>query len=327
MRLKVLCRLGALAAVLVVAPTHAQTFPSGDVRILVGYAPGGGTDITARQFATQLQATLGVPVIVDNRPGALGLIANKLASQAQSNGRTLLVTTSSTILAAPNMQPGFDPLKELAPVSLLTRFPGVLVVPASSRFSSLKDVVAEARANPGKLSFATSGNGSMNHLAGEMLKKMAGIDMTHVPYKGSGPALTALMGNHVEMSFAAIQGVVARVRAGQLKGLGVDGAERASALPDVPSIREAGYPEYGISNWMGVFAPPRTPDGLVAQIHARFIEALKSPDVSKALTGDGQTIVGSSPKALHDEVAREFDKIGTLIRSLNLQNEASNAGK
>lgn len=298
---------------------HAQNFPGGDVRILVGYAPGGGTDITARLFATRLTTNLGVPVVVDNRPGALGQIAAQFVSRQPSNGRTLMVSTSSVILAGPHLQPGFDPIKELAAVTMLTRFPGVLVVPASSPFKSIEDIVAEARRNPGKLTFATSGNGSMNHLAGEMLKKMAGIDMTHVPYKGSGPALTALMGKHVDMSFAAIQGAVARVRSGELRALGVDGVERAAALPDVRSIREAGYPEYGISNWTGVFAPPQTPPALIAQIQKAFAEAMKAPEVQKVLLDDGQTLVGSTPEQFRDEVVREYEKIGMLIRSLNLQ--------
>jgi tripartite-type tricarboxylate transporter receptor subunit TctC len=210
-------------------------------------------------------------------------------------------------------------VKELAAVTLLTRFPGVLVVPASSPFKTIEDIVAEARRNPGKLTFATSGNGSMNHLAGEMLKKMAGIDMTHVPFKGSGPAMTAVMGKHVDMSFAAIQGAVPRIRSGDLRALGVDGVERAQALPDVRSIREAGYPEYGISNWMGVFAPLQTSPDLVGQIRRAFLEAMKAPDVHKNLVDDGQVIVGSTSEQLQQEVVREFDRIGTLIRSLNLQ--------
>jgi tripartite-type tricarboxylate transporter receptor subunit TctC len=313
-------KLGLLFFASLIPPNylHAQTFPSGDIRILVGYAAGGGTDITARQFAARLQINLGVPVIVDNRPGALGQIAAQLVSKQPPNGRTLLVTTSSPILAAPHLQPGFNPIKELSAVSLLTRFPGVLVVPAASPLKTVEDLVAEARRNPGKLTFATSGTGSMNHLAGEMLKKMAGIDMTHVPYNGSGPALIALMGKHVDMSFAAIQGAMSRVRSGELRALGVDGAERATALPDVRSIREAGFPDYGISNWVGVFAPPQMSNDLIAQIQKAFVEALKAPNLQKALLEDGQVIVGSTPDQLQQEVGREFERIGALIRSLNL---------
>ena len=158
----------------------------------------------------------------------------------------------------------------------------------------------------------------MNHLAGEMLKKMAAIDMTHVPYKGSGPALIALMGKHVDMSFAAIQGAVSRIRSGELRALGVDGAERAPVLPDVRSIREAGFPEYGMSNWIGVFAPPQTPSDLIAQIRTVFVDALKAPEVEKVLLNDGQAIVGSTPDQLQKEVAREYEKIGALIRALNM---------
>ena len=309
----------ALIAGLMV-PVHlfAQAFPAGEVRILVGYEPGGGTDMTARAIANRLHANLGVPVIVENRPGALGQIAAQFVAKQPGNGRTLLVTTSSPILAAPHLQPGFNPLKELAAVTLLTRFPGVLVVPASSPLKSIEDVVAEARRNPGKLTFATSGNGSMNHLAGEMLKKMAAIDMTHVPYKGSGPALTALMGKHVDMSFAAIQGAVSRIRSGEFRALGVDGAERAPVLPDVRSIREAGFPEYGMSNWIGVFAPLQTPAELIAQMQKVFVDALKAPDVQKILVNDGQTVVGSTPEQLQKEVAREYEKIGALVRALNI---------
>ena len=307
-------------AVLQLAPALvcAQAFPAGDVRLLVGYEPGGGTDITARVFAARLQAHLGVTVIVENRPGALGQIAAQFVSRQPPNGRTLLFATSSAILAGPHLQPGFNPLKELAAVSLLTRFPGVLVVPASSPLKTIEDVIAEARRNPGKLTYATSGNGSMNHLAGEMLNKMTGIEMIHVPYKGSGPALTALMGKHVDMSFAAIQGAVPRIRSGDFRALGVDGAERSPVLPEVRSIREAGFPDYGISNWMGVFGPPQLPGELAMQIRNAFAEALKSQEVRKVILNDGQTIVGSTPEQLQQEVAREFDKIGALVRSLNL---------
>lgn len=316
-RQAVACVFALISALMVPAHLHAQAFPPGDVRILIGYEPGGGTDLTARVIAARLHANLGVPVIVENRPGALGQIAAQFVARQPGNGRMLLVTTSSPILAGPHLQPGFNPLKELAAVTLLTRFPGVLVVPAASTLKSIEDIVAEARRNPGKLTFATSGNGSMNHLAGEMLKKMAGIDMTHVPYKGSGPALIAVMGKHVDMSFAAIQGAVARIRSGELRALGVDGVERAAVLPDVRSIREAGFPDYGISNWMGVFAPLQTPASLIGQIRRAFVEALKAPDVEKVLLDDGQTIVGSTPEQLQQEALREFEKIGTLIRALN----------
>jgi len=297
----------------------AQTFPAGDLRIVVGYAPGGGTDATARLFSTRLQAKLGVSVIVDNRPGALGQIGAQIVAKQAPDGRTLLVTSSSPILAAPHLQPVFNPVKELTPVTLLTRFPGVLVVPASSRWKSLEDLIADARRNPAGLTFATSGNGSMNHLAGEMLKKMAGIDMTHVPYQGSGPALIALLGKHVDMSFAAVQSVVSRIRSGELRALAVDSTERSPVLPDVRSIREAGFPEYGMSNWIGVFAPLQTPSELVLQIRNVFVEAMKAPDLQKFLADDGQTIVGSTPQQFQQEVAREYEKIGALIRGLNLR--------
>lgn len=314
----------ALAAALIMgaiagASVRAQTFPAGDLRVVVGYAPGGGTDATARLFSTRLQAKLGVSVIVDNRPGALGQIGAQIVSKQAPNGRTLLITSSSPILAAPHLQPVFNPVKELMPVTLLTRFPGVMVVPASSRWKTLEDVVAEARRIPGKLTFATSGSGSMNHLAGEMLKKMAGIDITHVPYQGSGPALTALLGKHVDMSFAAVQSVVGRVRAGELRALAVDSVERSPVLPDVRSIREAGFPDYGMSNWIGVFAPRETPSTLVTQIRDAFVDAMKAPELQKLLADDGQTIVGSTPQQFQQEVAREFEKIGALISGLNLK--------
>ena len=301
------------------AGLHAQAFPAGDLRVIVGYAPGGGTDGTARLFATRLQAKLGVSVIVDNRPGALGQIGAQLVSKQAPNGRTLLITSSSPILAAPHLQPLFDPVKELTPVTLLTRFPGVLVVPVASQWKTLEDAIADARRNPGKLTFATSGNGSMNHLAGEMLKKMAAVEMTHVPYQGSGPALMALLGKHVDMSFAAVQSVVPRVRSGELRALAVDSVERAPVLPDVRTIRESGFPEYGMSNWIGVFAPPQTPGALVLQIRNVFVEAMKAPYLQKLLAQDGQMIVGSTPQQFQQEVAREYEKIGVLIRGLNLK--------
>lgn len=299
----------------------AQRFPSGEVRILVGYAPGGGTDGTARVLATRLQARLGVPILVENRPGALGQIAGQYVSRQPGDGKTLLVTSSSPILAAPHLQPLFNPVKELAPVSLLTRVPGVLVVPASSPLKSVSDVVAAAKKDPGKLSYSTSGNGSMNHLAAEMLQKMAGVSMIHVPYSGSAPSLTALLGRHVTMSFAAVQSVMPHIRAGELRALGVDTVERSQVLPDVPSIREAGFPEYGMSNWIGVFAPLATPADLVAQIRGAFIDALKTPEAEKFLSADGQSVVGTTPQEMAREVEREYERIGTLIRSLNLKQQ------
>jgi tripartite-type tricarboxylate transporter receptor subunit TctC len=311
---------GFMIALLMHVSVQAQGFPSGDVRILVGYEPGGGTDITARLFGARLQTQLGVNVIVENRAGALGQIAAQFVSRQPPNGRTLLFATSSGLLAGPHLQPqgSVNPMRELAAISLLTRFPGVLVVHVSSNFRSVEDIVAEAKRNPGKLTYATSGNGSMNHLAGEMLNRMAGIDMIHVPYKGSSPALTALMGKHVDIAFAAIQGVMPRVRNGELRALGVDGTERSPVLPDVRAIREAGFSEYGIANWMGVFGPPQLPAELAMQIRNAFSEALKSAELRKVLVNDGQSIVGSTPAELQQEVAREYERIGTLVRSLNL---------
>ncbi len=300
-------------------PALAQKFPSGDVRIMVGYAPGGGTDAMARLLATRVQAKIGVTVVVENRPGALGQIAGQFVSRQLPDGKILQMTASSPVLISPHIQHVFHPIKELTAVTLLTRFPGLLVVPSSSAFNTIEDVVAEARRNPGKLSYGTSGTGSMNHLAAEMLNNMAKINMVHIPYQGSGPAVTALLGKHVDMVFAAIQSVIPRVRSGEFRALGVDSAERSLVLPDVRSIREAGYPDYGVANWIGLFAPPKMSDELSMQIRNAFVDALKTPEVQKFVAADGQFPVGSTSQEFRQELVRDFDKMGDLVRPLGLK--------
>ncbi|RYE70170.1 MAG: tripartite tricarboxylate transporter substrate binding protein [Oxalobacteraceae bacterium] len=289
------CKIGRLvAASLLLGPllglapagAGAQTYPSKPVRLVVGFAPGGGTDILARLLAQKLSEELGQPFIVDNRAGATGMIGAKLVATAPADGYTLLMghVNSQAIAPALMENPQYDPVKDFAPVAYLGFVPNVLVVPAKLPVKSVAELVAWAKARPEGLSYASPGVGSTNHLAGELFRMDSGAKLIHVPYRGSGPATVDLLAGQVDMNFDALPSALANIRAGLLRPLAVTTPQRDPELPDVPTMAELGFKTFDITNWYGVVAPVGTPPATVATLHAAIQRVLLLPDVARKLS-------------------------------------------
>jgi tripartite-type tricarboxylate transporter receptor subunit TctC len=303
-------RAGALLALLAVFGTAlAQGYPSRPVRLVVGFTPGGGVDINARLLAPRLAEYLGQQVIVDNRPGAGTNIANELVAKAAPDGHTLLVNTAALAI---NMSLyrnlPFDALRDFAPVSVFSESPNVLVVNAKLPAADLKELIAMARASPGKLNYSSAGTGTTQHLAAELLKLRTGTFMVHIPYRGSAPSLTALIAGEVDFSFANIPAIHAHVKSGRLRALASASAKRDPQLPEVPTMREAGVDGVEVVVWYGVLAPAATPRDIVNALAEAVIRATRDLEVRRRLTEQGAHPVGNRPeeftKLLREEVAR-----------------------
>jgi tripartite-type tricarboxylate transporter receptor subunit TctC len=296
-------------------PALAQTYPARPVHIVVGYTPAGATDIAARALGAKLQELLKQPVVVENRPGANSNIANELVAKGPADGYTLLL---GTVAVAINMSAyhdlGYDTLRDLAPVTQVVSSPSVLVVHPAFPARDLKELIALAKASPGKYSFASTGNGSSPHLAGELLKQRAQIDLVHVPYKGAGPALNDLVAGHVPIGFQTALSAMPQMQAGRLRVIAVAAHERLAQLPDAPTMAEAGLPDFEVSSWNGLFAPAKTPPEVIAILHDASLKALATPDLREKLLAQGAEPVGSSPAAFREYVRSEIEKWGQVIR-------------
>jgi tripartite-type tricarboxylate transporter receptor subunit TctC len=294
-----------IALLTTVTPSAAQPYPVKPLRILVGFAPGGGIDISARTLAPALSAALGQQVIVDNRPGAGSNIAIEIAAKSPPDGYTLLLA-SSALAINPSLygKLAYDPVRDLAPIALTGGMSNILVVHPVLPPVTLAEFVALAKRRPGQISYATPGAGSSAHLAGELLRKAAGIDITAIPYKGGGQAMVDALAGHVPVFFASVPIVMQHVAAGRLKAIAVSTRTRAWAMPNVPTIAEAGYPGYEVDNWYGLVAPAATPRAVIERLNAEVAGALKSRDTVKRLGDAGyETATGT---------AEEF---GALIRA------------
>lgn len=321
-----LFKQSALTLVLCLIPLAAtgQTFPNRAITWVVPSSPGGVTDLTARIIAKPLSAKLGVPVLVDPRPGAGGIVATEFVANAKPDGYTLLLTTSGTVATNPWLYKklSYDPIKSFKPVIALTDGITMLVVPQGSPFKSIKDLIAYAKANPGKLNFGSAGPGTGQHLAIEMLKSTAGIDVTHVPFKGATPAQAALLSGTVDAMFDYFSPVRANVEAGKLRPLVVMGAERSGNAPDVPTLRESGF-DASLTGWSTVVAPAGTPDDVIKALTEAFAAALNDKEVDdyvKANASRKFTPVLSGEK-LNDFHRAEMEKIGKLIRQAGITPE------
>ncbi|HVP09144.1 MAG TPA: tripartite tricarboxylate transporter substrate binding protein [Burkholderiales bacterium] len=297
-----------LCAALVSLSAGAQPFPTRPVKLVVGFTPGGGVDIAARTLAPKLSELIGQPVIVENKPGAGTNIANDFVAKAAPDGTTLLVNTPAVAI---NMSLyknlPFDTLRDFAPVSMFSESPNILVVNAKLAAASLKDFLAYARANPGKLNYSSAGAGTTQHLSAELLKLRTGISMVHVPYKGTAPSLTALIAGEVDASFANIPAILQHVKSGRLRPLASTGTKRAALMPDVPTMKEAGVKGVEVTVWYGVLAPAATPKEMVAGLSGAVAKAAHDPEMKKRLAEQGAEPVGNSAeefaKILKDEIA------------------------
>ncbi|HYH42613.1 MAG TPA: tripartite tricarboxylate transporter substrate binding protein, partial [Burkholderiales bacterium] len=278
----------------------AQSYPSRPVRLVITYPPGGTTDFVGRPVAQKLSEILGQQVVVDNRGGAGGVIGTMIVAQAVPDGYTILLGTSSGMLINPLLQAKlpYDAFRDFAPVSRTNINPQALVTNAALPANSVKELIAYARANPGKLNAASSGTGTPNHLGTEMLKHLAKVDIVHVPYKGGGPAMTDLIAGQVQMQFSSIPTVLTHVKAGRIKMLAIGSAKRSPALPDTPTIAEGGVPGYEYTTWYGVFAPRKTPPAIVARLNEAVTKAVLSPEVGQRLIPNGAEPSASTPDEL-----------------------------
>jgi len=310
-------------ALLLIAVSHfalAQSYPSKPVRLVVGLAPGGATDIMARTLAPALGDELGQPVVVDNRPGAAGSIGAATVAKAAPDGYTLFLASSSfTSNAVLQQNGGYDPLADFEPITNIASGPFLLVVRNSLPVGSVRELIAYAKANPGKLNYASSGIGSTAHLTGEFLKRAAGIDMTHIVYRGAGPALADVLGGQVDMMFASIVSSVHHAKGGKLKALAVTSAKRSAAVPEFPTVAEAGVPGFEVTGYFGLLAPARTPPAIVGTVHAAVQRAIKRREVVERIAADGAEPDGCTPTELRAILEKDMKIIADITRGANIQ--------
>lgn len=295
----------------------AQSYPSKPVRLIVPYAPGGATDIIARAAAIELAKTLGQAVTVDNRPGAGGNLGAEMTARAAPDGYTMEMSASSLHGITPFLYSklNYDPNKDLAPVIVFASFANVLVVNPGVKANSVSELTALAKAEPGRLTCASSGSGSTIHMSCEMYKHMLGLDIQHVPYKGSGPAITDLIGGQVSLMFDNIPSAITHIRSGKLRALATTGPRRAVALPDLPTMIEAGVPGYESTAWFGLVMPAGTPKDIIARMNAEGQKAAKAPEFVKRMTDLGYEIVGGTPEQMAAMIQDEIKRWGPIVKA------------
>ncbi len=316
-------RIWIAVAALAAAPVLAQVFPSKPIRLIVPFAAGGGNDNIARLVGKRLTDSVGQPLVIDNRPGAGGVVGAELAAKAAPDGYTLFLGGVGSHALNPNLieKLPYDPIRDFAPVILLARAPLILVVHPSVPARTFAEFVAYARNNPGKLNFASNGNGSSAQLAAVMFGSMAGAEMVHVPYKGLAPALTDLLSGQVQLMFSSVVAILPHIKAGKLRALAVTGEKRMASLPEVPTVADSGFPGYEASSWYGIFAPAGTRREIVAKLNAEFLKALEQPEVRNSLLADGAEPVGDTPEQFAAYVRSEKERLGKLIRDANIRLE------
>lgn len=299
----------------------AQNYPSKQVRVIAPFPPGGGTDIIARLIQDKFSQALGQPVVIDNRPGASGILGTELTAKAAPDGYTIGMGTSNTLAANPSMFPKlpYDPRRDLAMISQIATQPNLLAVHPSLPVNNVNEILALARRRPGQLNYASSGNGSSHHLSGELLKVMGKVSMVHVPYKGTGTAITDALGGHVELVFAGTAALTTHIKAGRLRAIGVTSAKRLAALPDIPTIAEGGLPGYEITAWHGMIAPAGTPAAIVNRLNGAVVAALADGEIRKRLAVMGAEPIGSTPEAFTAFLHEDIERLGKLIRAANIK--------
>ena len=297
------------------AQDPAATYPNRPIRIVVGFSPGGATDIVARTVANEMQRTWGQPVVIDNKPGGGSNIGSDIVAKAPPDGYTLLL---GTIANATNMSiyknMTYDTLRDFAPVTQTVSAPSVLVVNPNVPANNLKELIALAKAQPGKLAYASSGAGGSPHLAGEMLAQRAGIQIIHVPYKGAAPALADVLSGVVAMGFKTALSAIPHMQTGKLRPIAVAAAQRLPQIPNVPTMAEAGMPGFEVSSWNGLLAPAKTPAPIIAKLHREVVRILALPEVRERFAAQGADPVGSSPEEFRAYIAAEIDKWAKVVR-------------
>ena len=298
-------------------------YPAKPIHLIVPFPPGGGNDTVARAIGQQISPELGQPVVIDNKPGAGGSVGAELAAKAAPDGYTLFLAGVGSHVVNPNVHKklGYDPLKDFAPITLIASAPSVLVVNPRVPAQNIAEFTAYARAHPGVLNYASNGTGSAAQLAAAMYETMAGVKMVHVPYKGIAPALTDLLGGEVQLMFGTVVALVPHIQAGKLRALAVTGKKRSPLIPEVPTLRESGLPEYEAGSWYGIEAPAGTPRAIIDQLNAVIVKALKQPDVAKRLATDGAEVIGSTPEEFGAHIKADLERVGKIVRAAGIQGE------
>jgi tripartite-type tricarboxylate transporter receptor subunit TctC len=313
-----------VAAAFCFASAHAQSFPSRPIRYIVPQAPGGSSDTLARVITQRVGEGLGQQLVVDNRPGATGIIGAEVVVRANPDGHTLLqVATSHATNPAMQAKLPYDSIRDFAPISLLSQQPNIWLVHPTTPVKNMKELIAYAKSKPGQLNFASSGTGGSQHLAGELLKGMTGIDMTHIPYKGSPPALIDLLAGRVPLMSSTMPPALPHIKTGKVRVLAVTSARRSPALPDVPTVAESGVPGYEAIAWQGLVAPAGTPRPVIARINSEFVKVLKQPDIVAKLNDQGYETVASTPEWFAQYIRSEIAKWTKVIRTAGLKGPES----
>ena len=311
----------ALIAVCAALPTQAQNYPGRTVRIIVPTAPGGGSDTQARLIGKRFSESMGQPFVIDNRPGASGIIGAELVARAPADGYTVLF--ASALLATNSLlfkKITFDPAKDLAAISQISFAPQYLMVHPSVPARNVVEFAALAKKNPGKLNAGSSGNGSANHLAIEMLKQAAGIRITHIPYRSGAPSIAALIGGEIDCAFSGAVTALPHVRSGRVRALAVTSIKRTAAAPDLPTL-DSIYPGFESANWYAMFVPAATPAAIINRLHAETASTLKAPEIRDFMIGEGAELVGSTPAELAAYLRREIERYAKVIKAANIKAE------
>jgi tripartite-type tricarboxylate transporter receptor subunit TctC len=317
MRPNAVAPLLLLCAALVAASATAQQYPARPVRFVVPFPPGGSVDTLARTIGARLGDRLGQQVIVDNRPGGNGNIGMEIVAQARPDGYTILVGYIANLAIAPSLyvKLPFDPVKDYAPITQIASSPNVLTAHPSVPAKNLQELIALAKVKPGGVTFASTGIASVGHLTGELLNSLAGVKMTHVPYKGGGQAITDLLGGHVNVMFSGFSAAMPHIKTGKIRALAVTGAQRSPALPEAPTIAEQGFPGVEATAWYGILAPAGTPRPIVTRLHDEIVKILKLPEVVQRLDGLGFEIVGSTPEEFAAYIKSEIRKWEKVVKA------------
>jgi len=305
-----------IALAFFVASAAAQDYPAKPIKLIVPFPPGGGTDISARTLANKVSESAKWTFVVENKPGAGGNLGVEQAVRSPADGYTLVIGQTSNLAINPALYAKlpYDPLRDLSPVALLVSAPVILVVNADSRYKSLADLIAAARKDPGAITYASPGNGTVSHLAGELLQRAAGVKLTHVPYKGAAQALADTLGGQVQSFMSSVPSALGQLRGGKLRALAVTSAKRSPELPAVPTVAESGYPGFEASTWYGLLAPAGTPAPVISRLNNEVNRALAAKDVRERLASEGGETLGGSPERFAAFLAAERAKWGRVVR-------------
>ena len=301
----------------------AQEYPTKPIRLVITYPPGGNTDLVGRALALKLGEFMGQQVVVDNRGGAGGVLGSMITAQSAPDGYTTMLGTSAGMVINPllSRKLTYDPVRDFAPVSMVVIVPQLLVINPQLPVKNVRELIAFAKAKPGYLNAGSSGVGTPNHFGTELLKWLAGVDIVHVPYKGGAPALTDLLGGQIQMAFSSVPAVLPHIKAGRLVALGVGSAKRSPALPNIPTIAEAGVPGYEYTTWYGIFAPAKTPRTLIARLNTEIVKAMETPDIKDRFTALGGDPDPGTPEELRAYMANESAKWAKIIKAANIRIE------